>query len=209
MTPEPFVRPYRPTDRPAVGRICVLTAHNGGDATPHYADPGILPTIFAYPYVDREPELAFVVDDGNGEAVGYILGTADTAAFAAWFRDHWLPGAVAAYPAPSVNGEEPTPDESMAALLHNPERMVWDQLRSHPAHLHIDILPRWQGYGMGRRLMETFLDALGRAGIDGVHLCMSRANTPARAFYDRMDFQELPVPDDGPVWYLGRPTART
>jgi hypothetical protein len=68
MTPEPFVRPYRPTDRPAVGRICVLTAHNGGDATPHYADPGILPTIFAYPYVDREPELAFVVDDGNGEA---------------------------------------------------------------------------------------------------------------------------------------------
>ncbi|MEU9577231.1 GNAT family N-acetyltransferase [Streptomyces chilikensis] len=208
MTSVPFVRPYRPSDRPAVGRICVLTAHDGGDATPHYADPGILPAIFAYPYVDREPELAFVVDDGDGEAVGYIVGTADTPAFVTWFRDHWLPTVAGAYPPPAVNGAEPTPDESMAALLHRPERMVWPELSSHPAHLHIDILPARQGLGLGRALMETYLSALDKAGVEAVHLCMSRANTRARSFYDRMGFQELTVPDDGPVRYLGRPTAR-
>ncbi|MGW0606125.1 GNAT family N-acetyltransferase [Streptomyces sp. NPDC002640] len=209
-TSAPFVRPYRPSDRPAVGRVCVLTAHDGGDATPHYTDPAILPTLFAYPYVDREPELSFVVDDGAGEAVGYILGTADTAAFARWFRDDWLPGAAEAYPPPpAADGGEPTPDEVMAALLHNPERMVRPQLDPFPAHLHIDLLPTHQGLGLGRALMEAFLDALHKSGVDQVHLCMSRANTRARAFYDRMGFEELAVPDDGPVWYLGRPTART
>ncbi|WP_151770342.1 GNAT family N-acetyltransferase [Streptomyces abyssomicinicus] len=207
MTSVPFVRPYRSSDRPAVGRICVLTAHNGGDATPHYADPTILPTIFAYPYVDREPELSFVIDDGDGEAVGYIVGTADTPGFVGWFRDHWLPAVVDAYPPPTPDGGEPTPDRSMAALLHNPERMVLPQLRVYPAHLHIDILPPWQGKGLGRALMDTYLAALHEAGVDAVHLCMAQANTPARAFYDRVGFQDLEIPDDGPVWYLGRPTA--
>jgi GNAT superfamily N-acetyltransferase len=97
----------------------------------------------------------------------------------------------------------------MAALLHNPERMVWPQLQSYPAHLHIDLLSTHQGLGLGRALMEAFLDALHQSGVDAVHLCMSRANTRARAFYDRLGFEELEIPDDGPVWYLGRPTART
>ncbi|MEU3554685.1 GNAT family N-acetyltransferase [Streptomyces fragilis] len=208
MTAAPFVRPYRPSDRRAVGRVCVLTAYDGGDATPHYTDPEILPRLFAFPYVDREPELAFVVDDGDGEAVGYILGTADTPAFAAWFRDHWLPTAAETYPAPGPRGSEPTMDEVMAALLHDPERMVRPELPPYPAHLHIDILPACQGRGLGRALMETFLDALHASGVEAVHLCMSKSNTRARAFYDRMGFQELEVEDDGPVWYLGRPTAR-
>jgi ribosomal protein S18 acetylase RimI-like enzyme len=208
MTAEPHVRPYRPSDRPAVGRICVLTAHEGGDATPYHADPEILPTIFAYPYVDREPELSFVVDDGAGEAVGYIVGTADTARFVSWFRERWLATDGGAYPPPAPDGDAPTPDEMMAGLLHTPERMVRPGLEAYPAHLHIDILPHWQGRGLGRALMEAYLDALHQSGVEGVHLCMSRANTRARAFYDRMGFQELPVPDDGPVWYLGRPTAR-
>jgi ribosomal protein S18 acetylase RimI-like enzyme len=209
MTSAPFVRPYRPSDRPAVGRICVLTAYDGGDATPHYGDPEILPVLFAYPYVDREPELAFVVDDGEGEAVGYIVGTSDTPAFAAWFRDAWLPSVADAYPAPAPQAQGGrTMDAMMASLLHDPERMVRPELPPYPAHLHIDILPACQGLGLGRTLMETFLDALHASGVPAVHLCMSKANTRARAFYDRMGFQELEVDDDGPVWYLGRPTAR-
>ncbi|MGW7229438.1 GNAT family N-acetyltransferase [Streptomyces cyaneofuscatus] len=73
----------------------------------------------------------------------------------------------------------------------------------------IDLLPSHQRYGYGRRLMETFLDALHARGVPAVHLSMLTSNTPARAFYDRVGFHEIAVPDPGPVTYLGRSTAAT
>jgi hypothetical protein len=36
---------------------------------------------------------------------------------------------------------------------------------------------------------------------------MVSANTTARAFYDRLGFHEIPVPDPDPLTYLGRTTG--
>lgn len=204
MTSSPAVRPYRPEDLPALEDICVRTAHNGQDARPVYADPSLLPAIFATPYVHLEPELAFVLDDGAGRAVGYILGTADTAGFVEAFRAKWLPLVADRHPAPGAPPR--TPDEMMADLLHRPERMVLPELAGYPAHLHIDLLPAWQGRGCGRALMRAFLRALRNRGVPAVHLGMVTANTGARAFYDRLGFHEIDVPDPGPLVYLGRTT---
>jgi ribosomal protein S18 acetylase RimI-like enzyme len=207
VTSSPVVRPYRPEDQKAVEDVCVRTAHNGQDSRPVYADPGILPVIFAVPYVRLEPELAFVLDDGRGQAVGYILGTAETPRFVEDFRAKWLPLTADRYPAPA--GPPITPDQAMAQLLHRPERMLVPEVAAYPAHLHIDLLPGWQGRGHGRALMRTFLRALRDKGVQAVHLSMATANTPARAFYDRMGFHEIAVPDPGPVTYLGRTTDET
>ncbi|CCK30193.1 acetyltransferase [Streptomyces davaonensis JCM 4913] len=204
MTQPPAVRAYRPADRPALEDICIRTAHNGGDSRPHYEDPAVFPAAFASPYVVLEPELAFVLDDGRGQAVGYIVGTADTPRFAAEFRDKWLPTVAHRHPAPQ--GPPSTPDETVAALLHDPERMIVPEVTGYPAHLHIDLLPEWQGQGYGRALMQTFLQALHTSGVPAVHLVMSRANTRARAFYDRMGFHEIDVPEPGSAAFLGRAT---
>ncbi|MER6342893.1 GNAT family N-acetyltransferase [Streptomyces sp. NPDC001595] len=204
-TPDtPTVRPYRPEDRAALDDICVRTAHVGQDSRPHYSDPGIFPATFAAPYVHLEPELAFVLDDGRGRAVGYVLGTADTPRFVAEFRATWLPLVADRYPDPA--GPPATPGEEIARLLHRPERMILPELAGHPAHLHIDLLPEWQRRGHGRALMHRFLRALSDAGVPAVHLSMVTANTPARAFYDRLGFRPIDVPDPGPVTYLGRTT---
>lgn len=205
MTTTPAVRPYRPGDQAALADICIRTGHEGGDTRPHYADPGIFPATFASPYVQLEPDLAFVLDDGRGRAVGYVLGTADTPAFVERFRSIWLPLVADRYPRPA--GEPRTPDEGIAALLHTPERMVLPELAAYPAHLHIDLLPDWQRRGHGRTLMHTFLRALSEHGVPAVHLTMVTANTAARAFYDRLDFHEIDVPAPGPVTYLGRATG--
>ena len=203
-TAHPVVRPYRPADRPALDDICIRTAHIGQDSRPVYADPGIFPVIFAAPYVHLEPELAFVLDDGKGRAVGYIVGTADTPRFVEDFRDRWLPLVAGRYPEEcALPG---TPDAAIVPLLHHPERMLVPEVAAYPAHLHIDLLPAWQGRGYGRALMRAFLQALRDHGVAAVHLSMVSANTPARAFYDRLGFHEIRVPDPGPVTYLGRPT---
>lgn len=204
------IRGYRPGDREAVEDICVRTAHEGGDSRPYYEDPGIFPTIFALPYVVLEPDLAFVLDDGAGRAVGYILGTADTPRFVENFRTEWLPSAAERYPKPDGHPSAPsipnTPDEAMIRLLHHPERMLFPEVAAYPAHLHIDLLPEWQGRGHGRALMRTLLEALQDKGAPAVHLSMVTANTAARAFYDRLGFHEIEVPDPGPVTCLGRTT---
>ncbi|MFF7053547.1 GNAT family N-acetyltransferase [Streptomyces griseorubiginosus] len=205
MTPTPGIRPYGPQDRAALDDICVRTAHVGQDARPHYRDPGVFPAAFAQPYAHLEPELVFVLDDGEGRAVGYVVGTADTARFVADYRAEWIPLVADRYPRPA--GPPRTPDEEIVALLHDPERMLVPEVAAYPAHLHIDLLPEWQGRGYGRALMGSLLGALHEKGVPAVHLCMLSANTAARAFYDRLGFHEIAVPDPGPVTYLGRPTA--
>lgn len=197
------IRPYRDADRDALYDICVRTADAGEDSRHLYPDLDLMPSIFAAPYVRLEPDLAFVADDGE-RAVGYIVGTADTPAFVTAYRDEWLPVLAGRYPAPRRPPASPT--EEMIALMHNPERMVLPELAAYPAHLHIDLLPGHQRAGHGRALMTAFLHALAAKGVPAVHLSMLTVNTRARAFYDRLGFHEIPVPDPGPVTYLGRST---
>lgn len=201
----PQIRPYREADLPAVYDICVRTAAAGGDARGMYSSDDLMPDLFAGPYVHLEPDLAFVLDDGAGP-VGYVIGTADTAAFARAYREMWIPRLADRYPVPPPPPR--TPEQEMVALHHRPERMVIPELADHPAHLHIDLLPAYQGAGHGRALIETFLAAAARAGAPAVHVVMVTDNTRARGFYDRLGFSEIVVPDPGPVTYLGRSTTR-
>lgn len=200
----PAIRPYRPEDHAALYDVCVRTAHEGGDARHLYPDPDLMPDIFAGPYAYLEPDLTFVLDNGE-RAVGYILGTADTTTFVERYRSSWLPIVRDRYPRPG--GPPRSAADAMVALMHDPERMLVPELAGYPAHLHIDLLPSYQRKGYGRDLMFTFLDALRRKRVDAVHLGMATANKAARAFYDRLGFHEISVADAGPVTYLGRTTA--
>ncbi|MGW2700371.1 GNAT family N-acetyltransferase [Streptomyces sp. NPDC001340] len=202
---RPAIRPYRPTDRDAVADVCVRTAHNGGDSRALYPDLRLMPSIFAEPYCHLDPDLAFVLDDGEGRAVGYVVGTADTERFVKDFRRIWIPRLVDRYPEPTAQPRTPT--EEMVGLLHRPGRMLVPELAAYPAHLHIDLLPPWQGRGHGRRLMHTLLNALHAQGVPAVHLGMVTVNAAARGFYDRLGFHEIPVADAGPLTYLGRTTT--
>jgi ribosomal protein S18 acetylase RimI-like enzyme len=210
ITSMPHVRPYRSADRAAVFDICVRTADAGGDSRETYPDQELMPSIFAAPYLHLEPELAFVLDDGRGRAVGYVLGATDTPRFVKAFRERWLPRVRDRFPEPGPGDQGTrTPSDDIAALLHRPEHMLTPETAGYPAHLHIDLLPDFQGRGHGRELMGTLLGALHARGVARVHLCMVNANTGARAFYDRLGFHEIEVPGaaGAGVSYLGRDTA--
>src|SRR6266446_150318 len=126
------IRPYRETDHAAVYDVCVRTADAGGDARGKYHTDDLMPDLFAGPYVFLEPEFAFVLDDGQ-RAVGYVIGTPDTAAFARAYRARWIPRLAGRYPLPPDPGppdpEPPdpgppaSPDDEMTALHYRPERL--------------------------------------------------------------------------------------
>jgi len=196
----PTIRRYADADHDAVYDICVRTAAAGGDARGRYSTDDLMPDLFAGPYVFLEPGSAFVLDDGDG-AVGYVIGTPDTAAFARAYRERWIPRLADRYQVPP--DPPTTPDEQMLALHYSPERMLWAGLPEYPAHLHIDLLPPYQGAGHGRALIDTFCAAVAGAGAAGVHVCVVSENVPALGFYDRLGFRRLSVDDPGPVVYLG------
>jgi ribosomal protein S18 acetylase RimI-like enzyme len=199
------VRAYRSTDLPALYDICVRTAASGGDARGVYASDRLVGDIFAVPYATFEPQHTHVLDDGTGTAVGYVLGTSDTPAFVRWYRDVWIPATADRCPPPA---DPPvSPDDPLLAMHHHPERMLVPGVAAWPAHLHIDVLPEFQGGGWGRALITRFLDGLHRAGVPAVHLGMSPDNVKARAFYDRLGFTEIAVPALDTVTFLGRATA--
>jgi ribosomal protein S18 acetylase RimI-like enzyme len=205
---ETTIRPYRPSDRDAVAEVCVRTAAGGGDARGVYSDDLLMPEVYALPYVDHSPELAFVavrqdtdrdgplaVDDGR--LLGYVVAVADTAEFAAWWEREWTPGFVTRHPAaaPPTAADPTYSEEALLRDGRDPQRMVrglqGGELETHPAHLHIDLVPEAQGQGLGRRLMETLRAALATRDVPGLHLGYDPANSGARAFYDRLGFEEL------------------
>jgi GNAT superfamily N-acetyltransferase len=196
----PRIRRYAERDLAAVYDVCVRTADGGGDARGKYRSDDLMPDLFAGPYVFLEPGFAFVLDDGQ-RAVGYVIGTPQTAAFARAYRDRWIPRLADRYPVPP--SPPVTPDDEMLALHYRPERMLWPGLASYPAHLHIDVLPPFQHAGYGRKLMERFFTAVAQAGAVGVHVVVVADNVAALGFYHRLGFTTLEVDDPGPVVYLG------
>lgn len=190
--PAPVIRRYHPADREAVARICLLTAAGGGDATGVYSDDTLMPDVYALPYVEYAPDLAFVVDD-DGIVAGYVLGVADTGAFIDWYARAWAPGFRRRHPvpAPPTAAAPAYTEAQLIADGTDPERMRIAELDAYPAHLHIDLLPEYQGRGLGRRLIDTLRGELARRGVAAVHLGLDPANTGARAFYARLGFHEL------------------
>lgn len=194
---EPAIRPYRVTDRADVADVCVRTAAAGGDARGLYSSDLLMPDVYALPYVDHSPDLAWVVEH-EGRASGYLLAVADTSAFVRWWAREWTPGFIARHPAPGPpTGREPRyPEAHLLRDGADPERMVrglrHGELTTHPAHLHIDLLPVLQRRGLGSRLIDRLRTALAERGVPGVHLGHATENTAAATFYARYGFVELP-----------------
>ncbi len=183
------IRPYRPSDLDALYEICLRTGAAGQDATDLVADPRLFGELYAAPYAVLEPEHAFVLDDGEGAAVGYVLGALDTVAFEARRVAEWWPAVRARHPE-RPGGQRL--DDLLVHLIHHRHEPDPEVVAVYPSHLHIDLLPAVQGHGWGRRLLDTLFDALRADGSSGVHWGVSTRNTAAIAFYEHLGCRELP-----------------
>ena len=190
------IRAFHPDDLDALHAICLQTGDHGADATAHYADPRIVGEIYAAPYAVLEPDLADVVQDDEGVA-GYILGTMDTRAFEARCEAEWWPRLREVHEKPRVPPADWTPDQLRAFQIHRPFAVPAAVVAAAPAHLHINLLPRLQGQGMGQAMLDTWLWAAGGKA----HLGCDLENLRAQRFYDAYGFKRLAVEGSpGTVW---------
>ncbi len=200
------LRPCLAADADAAYEVCLKTGDDGSDGTLLYPDdPKVLGDIFVGPYIHLEPDLAFVLEDQRG-VCGYILAARDSERFYQRFVTEWLPPLRARHPVPSGDSATWTHTQKLYHELHHPNTHYPPSFRAFPSHVHIDLLPRAQGKGNGRRMMEHMLQALVARGSSGVHLGVGAVNHRAVRFYTRVGFVELErVPADAPdVIYMGR-----
>lgn len=180
------IRPAGLYDLPGTYRVCLQTADAGADGSALYENPDLLGHIYVGPYLVGEPDLAFVIADELGVA-GYVLGAADTRQFDAWQEREWWPVLRDQYPATAGDSL----DDELISHLHAPVQAPAAVVADYPAHLHIDLLPRAQGQGLGRTMLETLFEALRARGVGGIHLDVGEDNHNAIAFYRHLGFTEL------------------
>ena len=189
------IRSYQPTDFEALYAICLVTGDAGRDATALYEDPELIGHIYAGPYGRLAPESCFVVEDDEGVA-GYIVGALDTMAWRDLLEREWWPDLRARYADTShISEADRTPDEQLIAAIHHPQDAPDIVVASNPAHVHMNLLPRLQGKGMGSKLMQAWLAHAAEKEASSIHLGVSADNPGGAAFWAKQGFEKIDLPD--------------
>lgn len=200
------VVPFEPNYAEDLFRISLATGHFGADASGLYSDPTLMGLIYSAPYAALAPSLVVLAVDGEGVA-GFAAGVADTAAWEDDLERSWWPRLRPKYPDPDlIPPTERTQDQRRHHMIHHPSRVPGDISQAYPAHLHLNLLPRVQGRGLGLQLFTAWLDAVAPYSPAGVHVGVNRQNTKATRFWTRCGFKALeltPLQSGRTVW-MGR-----
>lgn len=185
------------TDRPiwaAVGDLCCRTG-DGGDPIPNERWE-LFTRIWIEPYRVLMPEWSYVAL-ADRRVVGYLTGCPDTARFARrCFVRCTLP-LLRQVVCGRYRGDAYGKRFARQALRleNSPERSFPKPirrrlLRQFPAHLHMNVDAEFRRGGVGRRLIDRFIQDLRQRRVSGVHLFCGAAPVP---FYTCVDFHELAV----------------
>ena len=200
------IRPFEARDLESLFAISLATGLAGSDASRLYNNPRMMGQIYSAPYALLDPDLALVVEDGQGVA-GFVVGTVDTSSWERRLDGEWWPSLRRQYVDPTATPEASrTPDQRRAFMIHHPTRTPPAVSQKYPAHLHLNLLARLQGRGVGSMLFEAWLALAKDRGAKALHVAVNRANERAIRFWAKQAFRELSLeglPKGRTVW-MGR-----
>jgi ribosomal protein S18 acetylase RimI-like enzyme len=188
---EFVIRAARPEDQAGAYHVCLKTGDYGRDGEAFFRDdPDALGRIFVGPYIEFEPEISLVLEDGEG-ICGYALGAFDSHGFYARYEKEWRPRLCGQFPDPTGDPAGWTRAQEIHHCYHHPDYFTPEPYAEYPSHLHIDLMERAKGRGFGRRMLEQVMSSLRSRGSPGAHLGVSILNPPALGFYLHLGFKEL------------------
>ena len=193
-----IVRKFQEEDRPGLYHICLATGDSGANAVHLYDQKDMLGEIYVGPYLTFQPDLSFtLIHDG---VAGYALAALDTSSFEDTLSKKWWPVILEKY-----NGRSPENfndrEKNLFSYIQNPPLRPKEVISEYPSHLHIDLLEKAQGRGIGKAMMLLVLESLRDQGSKGVHLGMGAQNARAFTFYTKLGFTLLDKNDD--EWTMG------
>ena len=184
------VRPYRPADRAELVRTVFEAAAQGAPGSQAWGHPPSVADVYLTPYLDLEPESAFVVT-ADGRPAGYLVGCVDDARFPS--EEERLRSVRRAHhlwrrPEPRRFFLRAAYDTAVCRVRRIPTAGGLSDPRW-PSHLHIDLMPVARGTGAASRLMELWLDRLREVGSPGCYLQTSAENERAIRFFESVGFR--------------------
>ena len=200
------IRHIAPSDIEHLYAISLATGDRGGDASHLYRDGRMMGHIYAAPYAEFCPRNCLVAEDRDGVG-GYVIGALDTRAFEERLEREWWPTLRETYPEPNGDPSGWDADQRRCYLIHHPRTAPEGVVRSHAAHLHMNLLPRLQGRGIGTSLLDRWISGARQQGAQAVHIGVSALNQEGMRFWASRGFVVLSRTSDpgssGSVW-LGR-----
>jgi ribosomal protein S18 acetylase RimI-like enzyme len=194
MMPDPrpyIIRPYQDADREGLLKIAADTAYFGEPLEAFLDDRRLFNDIFYRYYVELEPQHAWVAIAG-GEVAGFLTGCTDTSLQ----RRRWAYIILPQFLWRACRGKYQIGAKTwrylrklMGVAVHHEHAQVDEHI--YPAHLHINVSREWRGMGMGKNLMQVFLDQLRQEHIQGVHLMTTSMNKAAIKLYESQGFSLL------------------
>jgi len=182
------IRKYSEKHRQSVREICFNTGLGGDSISPYFDDLDLFADMIILYYTDYEPQSALVAVH-NGQAVGYLLGCADTNTYIKVMRREIAPQILTNIVRGKYNIRRKTRDFLRRYLRDEiPAIFSLPSLDLYPAHLHINLEEGYRRSGAGARLMKSFFKYLLENGIGGVYLGTSSLNTQALPFYKKLGF---------------------
>jgi ribosomal protein S18 acetylase RimI-like enzyme len=185
------VRPFKPTDRQAVLQIAADTAFFGEPIEAYLDDRRLFQDAFYSYYTDHEPQSAWVADYA-GSVIGFLTGCVSTRRQKRVFYGHILPRlAFNLIPFRYRLGRKTFSYIRRLARAWLRGEFPPADLSSYPAHLHINVMPAFRGQGIGRKLIEAYLQRLSDLQINGVHLHTTDLNAAACKLYESLGFRAI------------------
>ncbi|KAH6842642.1 hypothetical protein B0I37DRAFT_448086 [Chaetomium sp. MPI-CAGE-AT-0009] len=204
-----FIRPFKPEDTESAKHI-VMPRNPPPHLTNIPAAIRMAPYLWTLPFTHLFPQHCFVLDDGSGTAVGYVVGTPDVFALAAEY-----PRYVAEVLGRGGDGSDGEVNPGcLAQLAYRVDWLVLEGVEGKRelaegwrGMLHIDLLEGWQGQGWGRKMIERFVEGVKGSGETfgkGVHLGVAGDNRQVVAFYEKVGFRVYPggEKEGGNVWMV-------
>jgi len=189
------IRPCHPLDEPTIQEITYRTGFKGEDLTGrgYCGDARLWFLIFIGYYTRYEPEHCFVaVNSENDQVVGFVCGTPNTLKQEAKFRK-WMIPRIAVRMFGYTSWRYPRCFKNLLKMVREYAEGTDDAendpiITQYPAHLHINLLPEFQGMGLGTRLIHRFEEHMRGLGVTGLHLGTTNKNHKAVPFYHKMGF---------------------
>jgi GNAT superfamily N-acetyltransferase len=149
------IRPYLPSDREAIRRICCETGFQGNPVDPLFDDRDVFADFFTRYYTDWEPESAFVADV-DGRVAGYLTCCLRYHYHA--FAEKWIILSVV----PKViwrwaTGQYNQQSKSFLKWCIFQGSRQTPAAPKRAAHFHFNLLPEYRNAGCGLRLFKAFM----------------------------------------------------